>query len=237
MEARIPFSGYYESKWDKEIDSVEEREIERLAEEHDLSEKELGEIFWNRVNYRRAREKIAEEYVGYFAAAFELSLKYNDLTSPKYYNFETDRIFAEISKKSAYKIYRSLGKKRMRQAARRMFTSCDGYISHYSNDIDEWGQLRSWDHNQLYCLLCEYVEDQDDDWEWNLFEDMSEAVWNAWSNAVDWDAVHLEIGKLLGAKEKEEELLEPEDERKFPVRFSSSKDYVDQFIKLNGYAA
>jgi hypothetical protein len=118
-----------------------------------------------------------------------------------------------------------------------MFTSCDGYISHYSNDIDEWGQLRSWDHNQLYCLLCEYVEDQDDDWEWNLFEDMCEAVWNAWSNAVDWDAVHLEIGKLLGAKEKEEELLEPEDERKFPVRFSSSKDYVDQFIKLNGYAA
>ena len=239
MASRLPFGGFYESMWSSELDRCEEQECERLSEEHDIPEGDIRDILFKHSRYHEACKKIASEYSEYFGHLLEIECKFDGMESPKYYNFETDRIFAKIGIDDLYKIYRKVGKKRMRQAAREMFTSRDGFISHYSWDLDDWGYLNKWDHNQDYCLLHAYLDMEygdGNDWEWGLIEDMQEVIYSAYQDCVDWNAVHFDIGKITGGIEREEELLEPEySERKFPRKWKDAADYIQQFIEGNGY--
>lgn len=234
METILPFGGFYESIWSNEIDHEEEREVERLAEEYELPKRQVSDILYRNSKYHRAYEEIAHEYPKYFFIEDFEDIEFNfvEMTSPKYYNFETDRIFAQISTKDAYRIYRHVGKKRMRKAAKCMFTSRDGFSSHYSWDINDWGQLRNWDYNQLYCLLCEALNENEYGYEYELaiLEDMNEVIYNAYMSCVDWNEVYLQIGKMVGVKELEEDSSEPI----FPVKWESAKDYETQFNKLRG---
>ena len=106
-----------------------------------------------------------------------------------------------------------------------MFTSRDGFISHYSPDIDDWGQLRNWDHNQLYCMLEAWLEEYGDEWEFAIYEDMQEVISTAYDNAVDWEALHIQLGRLMEQKE--------DPERVYPVTWKDTQDYVKQYYKLN----
>lgn len=223
MEICLPFSGFYESIWSSEVDWCEEQEVERIAEEHGISKKELWDIFYRHSKYHRAYEKIAEEYVGYFADMMGVKLTFNIMNSPREYNFTTDRIFADISVADAYNLYRQAGKKKVRTMAKKMFTSYDGFISYYSSNIDDWGKLYTWDHNQLLCMLEALMEE---DFEYSLLEDMNEVIFNAYHACVDWNEVYLEIGKLIGATEESDHI--------YPTVRKNTEDYVKQYNQMNG---
>ena len=100
-------------------------------------------------------------------------LVFVELSSPKYYNFSTDRIFVKISCKFIEELKKKIDKFALGKAILEQFTSRDGFISFYSNDVNEWlGQKEPWDHNQV-CLLLEVllVSKYGEDWEVQTLED------------------------------------------------------------------
>ena len=244
MEARIPFSGFYESMWSQGIDDEQEPQAERLAEEHDIKETDFNELFFKHSRYHVGYAYVAEKYAPAFLdmlnseLGLDLVIKFKDMTSPKFYNFETDHIFVDITYRDVLKLARKVGRNALRKAAKAMFTSCDGFISFYDPDISTWGPMRTWDHNQLYALMTAAVgtfSDEDNTYDWGIYEDFSSngVFCEAFDRACDWQAVMLEIGKLVGAKELAEELAEQDDGRRFPVAWHGTADYVARYKAMN----
>jgi hypothetical protein len=243
MEARIPFAGFYESVWSSSLDDEEEQYAMSLAEKHDIKQDEVTALIFQHCSYGLAHRHIAAEYVDVFESFIndklgtKIVLTYVSLDSPKYYNFETDQIIASIEYSDALILARRVGRNALRKAAKQMFTSRDGFISFYRNDPAEWGRLRGWDHNQLYCLLTAAVDVIDEeDYEFGLLEDLSGngTFSEALFRGLDNEDLMVDVGKLVGKKELlEEQEEESDDGRRFPVAFEDTPDYVERYNKLN----
>lgn len=104
IEIQLPFSGFYHSIHDMYIDNHIEYEIEYLESELGYTDEQL-DIIKDRfymMDYAPIRKAICEHYIQAFNAVFydeyniHLDLEYSCLTSPKFYNFETDRLYALI---------------------------------------------------------------------------------------------------------------------------------------------
>lgn len=175
-----------------------EQEAEAWPEPLRLDASTIGESVWACVNYPVAHEHLTRAYLDAFDAwagealyetrpawrtdydwqtgkskrvryaADSCGFRFNDMTSPRYYNFQTDRLFAECSmafvkrlwKRSAADCHRTLD-----MLIRERFTSYDGFASYYSPRRDDWPRdLAEWDHNQLETLLlaCLKLADADD---------------------------------------------------------------------------
>lgn len=107
---QLPFSGFYHSIHDMYIDNHIEYELEYLESELGYTDDQLDiikDIFYD-MDYAPIRKAICEHYINAYNAVFydeydiHLDLEYSDLISPKFYNFETDRLYALIDE-SVYK--------------------------------------------------------------------------------------------------------------------------------------
>lgn len=101
----IPFEGFYNSIYDSLIDSIIESEID----EGYLTEEQSENINYTQV-FESLSEHIFDKIVELFNDEFDLFtentyFKYDGLYSPKYYNFETDKIKAVCSKDVYFTIY------------------------------------------------------------------------------------------------------------------------------------
>jgi hypothetical protein len=151
----LPFSGFYNSLHDEAIDHQEEQMFSfDDGQVHDS----LYEHYWKHMDHGKLYEKYAESYVEAVSDLTELELEFDGLSSPREYNFTTDRIFASISRKSLAKVVRAVRGERLKKMAKEMFTSGPGFISYYSPDISEWGRVEDWDHNQILCALEAYFQ-------------------------------------------------------------------------------
>lgn len=101
---QVPFSGFYHSIHDMYIDNHIEYEIEYLESELGYTDEQLDIIkdrFYT-MDYAPIRKAICEHYINAYNAVFydeydiHLDLEYSQLISPKFYNFETDRLYAFI---------------------------------------------------------------------------------------------------------------------------------------------
>lgn len=104
IEIEVPFSGFYHSVHDMHIDNwvdfmLEGDEAEYLGITHD----ELSDKLYS-MDYSKIREAMCKHYIQAYNAIFydnfniELDLKFSEMTSPKFYNFETDRLYCTIEK-------------------------------------------------------------------------------------------------------------------------------------------
>jgi hypothetical protein len=154
----IPFSGFYGSIHNSYMDDVLE-----------MREAEVSD-------WRNVFEEYAKEYVKKLAEWMDVSIEYEELISPKEYNFMNDRIFAEISRSDFAKILCAVRGTTLNNKVRQMFTSRSGFISHYPNRISEWGRISTWDHNQIGAVLAAYVDKyrESDDIEANIAESIYE---------------------------------------------------------------
>ena len=126
-----------------------------------------------------------------------LRLTFADMSSPRYYNFETDRVFANIPVSVIRKLWRISkddGHETLTRIARERHSSRSGFISHYSPFWREWGDVNEWDHNQLETLLIAACEiggfDLEDSGLSIYYATVDhEGGYTAWSNAVDWPAL------------------------------------------------
>lgn len=145
------FQGFYESHLSNIIDSYEDSELSYLSDElfveHKMDTKELDLYQYLECDYTMARNSISMLYTETFVNLVSLSvscpmidsIKYNSLESPRFYNFETDKLLVDID----------INELTLRNYARDNFTnfckylednfkSCDGFSSFYSYDSREW---------------------------------------------------------------------------------------------------
>lgn len=235
METRIPFRGFYQGVWNDALDSAFESQVDSLCEDYpELERNEIEAILPDKAKYGLAFDEIAEKYVAAFQDWVEvncdlkITLRYAALNSPKEYNFTTDRIFAKISLSDVRRAFKKAGREELAKAAKAMFTSRDGFISFYDPDIEAWGPLETWDHNQLMSIFVALVGDADVDFE-IYADDEGAMVDAAFRDCVDWDAVEREIQHRIDIQNGDA----IEDGRKFPEGVMSLPEYVKKFEELN----
>lgn len=234
LEINIPFSGFYNSLWSAEVDRVIEQESEWSAEREQeevpdavlrVTEEEFCEVLVDSCDYSAAYRQIAEDYTDAFGEVIhetlgiDLDLKFADMSSPRYYNFETDRIFATIPLTVAEELFAASAEEEhetLRRLIADRFTSYDGFRSNYTNEADVWlaKPLTEWDHNELGTLLLAAMErDQPaEGWDIAVYYAMNEAFFHAVQEAVDWQKVEEKITDLRAEKAKEAAEDDPEFE-------------------------
>jgi hypothetical protein len=170
MLTTIPFCGFYDSLHDSMLDDAVEQMMsdESGSPYNGLVYKVQMDCRWKPVH-----EAYARAYCENFGIHFELkSLTFDELKSPKYYNFETDRIFATISTEEVARIASETNWDDFAELAKERFTSRSGFSSFYNPDYLTWGPVETWDHNQVGTLIELLVgEDFDHYKEYDLMED------------------------------------------------------------------
>lgn len=155
----IPFSGFYESSHMHEID----REIENYFDKEGDGENHVPDNFYfSFKHYRDIEIDYCKLYCRMFEAWFEdqtgikLPLEFEEMTSPREYSFATDRIFCLVPMDTIKEIFDYTPLSILKGQIEETYTSYDGFHSYYSNKLADWLEkpLDTWDHNELYTLLC-----------------------------------------------------------------------------------
>lgn len=169
-EIIVPFQGYYNSLYDDLLEDVTE-----------LQDFETGEplAYDDNINWCGMKEVLNKIYIEEFQDLFNsetglnIKLTYKDMESPREYNFSTDRLFCTISDSDikALHEYATGSQSTFAGVIQERFTSYDGFISFYSNDVLKWIEkpINTYDHNELETLLlaalaqeCDYSEFEQD---------------------------------------------------------------------------
>ena len=157
MLAVIPFSGFYESWHADELDSALEQ---MLSDDYGNCNHGLNERVYFSAEWQKIHAAYAAAYAENFADHFKIKLKFESLNSPREYNFTTDRIFVELETEEVERVFEEVSAIALDAVCERMFTSYDGFSSHYSPDWRSWGPPEEWDHNQVFALITAYVEQE-----------------------------------------------------------------------------
>jgi hypothetical protein len=240
IESTIPFPGFYESILSDELDNVEEQEVERMIEDEwdGFEAGQIHEVLMDHADYRGMHNDLAKAYVSRFEdwlneeLDLDIHLDFSTMSSPREYNFTTDRVFVNISRSDLAKLYRKVGRQVVRDEAKKHFTSRSGFISFYSPDISDWGPIREWDYNQIGMIFeaAAHVIDQYRDEDLTVYYRMSEDFYEAYSNNMDWSAVERDLQHLVDVENGEAEM----DARKFPPdTITEMGAYIKQFEELN----
>jgi len=141
---QVPFQGFYQSVHDVNLDNCIESELEHLELNYDDCEIKID------------RAAYCVQYVETVKGEYNLKfLEFESLSSPKEYNFETDRIFAYADLNELVGLL-MVNKDGFKKWLIERMAPCSGFIPHYSNDLLDWGNMYiNWDFNQ-WGLLLEY---------------------------------------------------------------------------------
>jgi hypothetical protein len=155
LTAALPFAGFYGSGHDAELAYAMDAMFSNDQGDPNpgLTARVSGSCHWPAVHRAYAKE-FAESYcveVGIRDARFE------SIDSPKFYNFETDRLFIELPLDEVHRMMRETSTASLNQVAADRHTSRSGFISFYSPDWRSWGDVASWDHNQFQTLIEVYA--------------------------------------------------------------------------------
>ena len=111
------------------------------------------------------------------------------MESPREYNFQTDRLFIELPEASAVAFVNYIlanHKEELENLIEQRFTSRSGFISHYNNTLEAWGDPSEWDYNQLgTCFeVFEHLEQEIYD-SYNIYESIYCGLADTLSDAAD----------------------------------------------------
>jgi hypothetical protein len=156
FSALVPFAGFYETSHDRNIDYVEEFMFSGDCGE--ITSQAAYEAFYSNLNYGPVFEAYAKAYVAALAHVIGIPLEYEEMVSPREYNFSTDRLFAKISRSDLAKMLRAVRGKRLDEKAADWFTSRSGFCSSYPSSVSHWPRIADWDHNHVGAVLSCYVD-------------------------------------------------------------------------------
>ena len=210
LESTIPFDGFYESFISADIDHQIGQQIEWDSDIYDLNEDEQ-QILWDNyldINRSYFYNQIAEDYTNFYIDAlnerlkgFTLKATYKCFTSPREYNFSTDRIFIEIEANHAIDFIKYIiknYKKELEEKIKDRFTSRSGFISSYKNSLDLWiDDYSEWDCNMIGTCF-ELFDLEEEDINYSLREYLSERIMFNLGNTLGKDGID-----LLDKKQKE----------------------------------
>ncbi len=227
LESTIPFDGFYESFISDDIDHQIGQQIEWDSDIYDLNEDEQ-QILWDSylsINRSYFYNQIAEDYTNFYIEilnrrlkGFTLKAKFNLITSPREYNFETDRIFIEIEENHAIDFIKYIiknYKKELENKIKERFTSRSGFWSHYKNGLDLWtNDYSEWDHNQIGTCF-ELFDLEEEDINYSLREYLSETIMDNLGNTLGQEGID-----LLDKKQKEKDKKELMDKQQLKLNFN-----------------
>jgi len=231
---KLPFPGFYESWYSQAIDWEEESFAEHEAEykqvedgvpeERRLDAREICNILLDVTNYSLCYREIAENYVSAFSVYLDtelgitLPLEFETMTSPKFYNFETDRIFAYMPAEKVRELREMVDGLHYRKVVEDRHTSRDGFSSFYSANLETYLEKDDdeFDHNELETLLIACINTKLDpdhkqlldkgvreDWDWEIFERMNDDGFHQeWEAGVDWAKYEEKVEELRAEKAK-----------------------------------
>ena len=182
----IPFSGFYYSIHDDEIDQALKQEFTDCQGNENA---ELSYRAWDSMQWGNVRNEYAKEYAEQFAHEFKIKyLCFESLSSPREYNFSTDRIFCEIDYSELCGIIKTFNLKAFADFVRERFTSRDGFISFYPAELAEWGRVESWDHNQCGTALEFYaIQESGGEYDqWSEYAIMETSISNGFLYDLIW---------------------------------------------------
>ena len=227
LESTIPFCGFYESFISDDIDYQIGQQIEWDSDIYDLNEDEQ-QILWDSylsVNRKYFYNQIAQDYTNFYIEilnrrlkGFELEAKFNLFTSPREYNFKTDRIFINIEKNHAIDFIKYIiknYKKELEKKIKDRFTSRDGFISFYKNSLDLWiDDYSEWDCNMIGTCF-ELFDLEEEDINYSLREYLSETIMDNLGNTLGKDGID-----LLDKKQKEKDKKELMDKQQLKLKLN-----------------
>mgnify|MGYP001606551069 CR=1 FL=1 len=172
VEILIPFEGFYESA---ASNRAEETAFGSWWYEHNKDQEQpdlpdAPEAFWDWYagHAHEFQQEVADGYLNEFIKEIEGNtgvamlpdMKSVLIDSPREYNFTTDRLFVKVPEAAMLELYAQVDKVILAQTVKDKFTSYDGFISHYDNDVlsDEWKDPSNLDHNQWQTLLLAIIE-------------------------------------------------------------------------------
>jgi hypothetical protein len=183
FSALVPFAGFAGS-WHSE--AVDHAEGQLFTDSNGNPYNSLLDMFFDHVSYGDVFQRYAENYVSILREKLELpSLTFEEMTSPRFYNFETDRIFASISRQDLARILALVFGERLKRKICEMFTSRSGFRSFYSNDMADWPSFDDWDHNHVGAVLAAYADMVASD-DWLVFEESIATGHSETGDLEDW---------------------------------------------------
>jgi hypothetical protein len=132
-----------------------------------------------------------------------------DLDSPRFYNYGTDRSFftVEVDEKNFKQFIDYMFKERrsdLSSLIEEQYTSCDGFHSFYSNDIEEWERKKyNFDHNELQTIFLTLLDREESYYYDDLIEIAREIfdqieLWYEWTkNGQTFKYTYWELEKLV----------------------------------------
>lgn len=146
----IGFSGFYGGIWDQGDNEYNALQAEIYCSDTEGLDKLQLLDDWGFIN--TYRNDVAQEYAEQYIEAVNetlnvnLKLKFQTLSSPKEYNFETDKIFCTVEIESLRSLCDRLVQlakdpdnyKYLKERIKKCHTSCSGFWSWMSNDVDKW---------------------------------------------------------------------------------------------------
>ena len=180
----LAFAGFYNSYLESELDSALSRDIGYAAER--TGGDDAGEKLADSVNWQAACEYIARRYCEQFGGWLGESLSklygegapagaefaFVELRRPREYNFETDKIEAEIKTADLQRIFSFVMEKDgagFRKYFAERLEPRSGFIPFYPNAIDANGSIEEWPAC-LVQILFDFVDSRIRD-EFDAYED------------------------------------------------------------------
>jgi hypothetical protein len=172
------FPGFYNTIYEYHNDDYYSDYLDDLAEEYHIpldiltAYAERYDIY--DIDYKAYENTVCENFCDAITDRLQdlldsdtIKLVYREVISPRYYNYTNDKIEADItySKKDAEAIdqYIADHSDAWKKYLKDHFTSCDGFISFYSNDPEEWdkfdGEIDSVQRRYMLEFILTYVYD------------------------------------------------------------------------------
>jgi hypothetical protein len=187
------FEGFDYSWIDAEMNNVAQMESEYYAEEYNLSDEkkeEIREDYFSQ-NFEELKEEICKVYAqNYFndiefETDIELNAEFESLGSQQTWLCRLDRFFVEVPTNKAQSLLNWILNNRyeeLKEIVRDRFTSRDGYVPHYPKNLNKWGKISRWDHNQIGTALLVFFDDND--FNYDMHEKVSEIIYGRIFNTL-----------------------------------------------------
>lgn len=170
----LAFAGFYNSYLDDELESALSRDIDYAAER--TGGDDAGEKLVNSVNWPAACEYVAKDYCAAFGGWLSQSLQllygesapaaaeftFVELHRPREYNFEADKIEAEVKTEDLQRIFSFVMEKDgagFRKYFAERLEPRSGFIPFYPNDVYANGAIEEWPAC-LVQILFNFIDDR-----------------------------------------------------------------------------
>ena len=180
------FPGFYETDYfnsDTEYYAIEE-ELEYQQEVEENPDLTVDDLDFNFSEYK-------EDVIASFVEAWKnhapkdvvKAVEFEELDSPRFYNFRNDRIYAKVTLEEGWedvmRKFMDENKDWLKERIHKDWTSYDGFMSYMENDSSKWGKELFEEHDERYIgtMIGYMMYNEDNDIRYTLYYDTMEDIY------------------------------------------------------------